>query len=76
MSQKLTIEPAAHKTSQPRPPNRNPHAPNYYSIPRGELLFFKHPKNILQVTITTDDDTYMPGDLVTFEVTVTNPNAP
>ena len=42
----------------------------YYSIPRGEFLFFKKPAGILNVTITTDKEVYMPGDLVNFEVKV------
>lgn len=44
----------------------------YYSIPRGELLFFKKPKSVLSVEVKPDQDSYQPGDLVTFEVTVQN----
>ena len=34
------------------------------------MLAFKKPADILQVSIVTDKDTYMPGDLVNFEVHV------
>jgi len=34
----------------------------YYSIPRGELLFFKKPKDVLRLTISTEKQVYMPGD--------------
>lgn len=45
----------------------------YYSDPRGELLFFVKPKDILHVNISTGQEVYKPGDLVEFQVRVLNP---
>jgi hypothetical protein len=42
----------------------------YFTIPKGELLFFKKPSGRLNVSVTTDKQTYQPGDMVNFEITV------
>lgn len=41
---------------------------------KGEILFFKKPSMFLDVEITTDKDTYQPGDEVKFTVKVTQNN--
>lgn len=38
--------------------------------PMGEILFFKKPSETLQLTITTDEASYAPGDTVEYSVSV------
>jgi hypothetical protein len=35
-------------------------------LERGEILFFKKPASVLDVVITTDKDSYSPGDVVDY----------
>ena len=40
--------------------------------PKGEILFFKKPSDVLSVIIKTDKAVYAPGDTVNYEVNIVN----
>jgi hypothetical protein len=41
-----------------------------FLIPKGEILVFQKPSNTLDIQIITEKQTYSPGNLVSFDVTV------
>lgn len=63
----------AYEREEPEVKEMWEYTPEDYALmyqPMGEILFFKKPSNTLELSISTDDSSYAPGDTVEYSVFV------